>query len=270
MSLPIPTRNRGIVKKSAGSAIVSDIPIPVPRDGYMLVKTAAVALNPADWTDIDHEGGYEGCIVGLDYAGTVVGAAAAGGLTKKKFEIGDRVCGPVHGCNAVHDEDGAFAEYIVVKADLQMHVPPHMSLEDAATLGCGVLTIGQGLYQSLGLPLPKLDGGNKETGKWILIYGGSSATGTLAIQFAKLSGFKVVTTCSPRNFDLVSGLGADVVLDYVGRFPISAPVPQTLHAGVYAKSMAFLSSVTPTVVAGSVPQPPTPFSISSTRSPRRR
>jgi NADPH:quinone reductase-like Zn-dependent oxidoreductase len=49
--------------------------------------------------------------------------------------------------------------------------------------------------------------------------GGSSATRTLAIQFAKLSGYKVVTTCSPKNFELVQVLGADVVLNYVSYLP---------------------------------------------------
>ena len=44
--------------------------------------------------------------------------------------------------------------------------------------------------------------------------GGSSATGSLAIQFAKLSGYKVLTTCSPHNFDFVKSIGADAVYDY--------------------------------------------------------
>ncbi|KAJ5449096.1 alcohol dehydrogenase [Penicillium cf. griseofulvum] len=48
----------------------------------------------------------------------------------------------------------------------------------------------------------------------LLIYGGSTATGIAGIQFAKLSGLSVITTCSPRNFDLVEGLGADAVFDY--------------------------------------------------------
>ncbi|KAF5855191.1 hypothetical protein ETB97_009745 [Aspergillus alliaceus] len=48
----------------------------------------------------------------------------------------------------------------------------------------------------------------------LLIYGGSTATGTLAIQFAKLSGYRVLTTCSPRSFELVKSLGADAVYDY--------------------------------------------------------
>jgi NADPH:quinone reductase-like Zn-dependent oxidoreductase len=47
-----------------------------------------------------------------------------------------------------------------------------------------------------------------------LIYGGSTATGTLAIQFAKLSGLEVITTSSPHNFDLLKKLGADQVFNY--------------------------------------------------------
>lgn len=47
-----------------------------------------------------------------------------------------------------------------------------------------------------------------------MIYGGSTATGILGIQFAKASGCKVITTCSPRNFDYVRSLGADAVIDY--------------------------------------------------------
>lgn len=50
--------------------------------------------------------------------------------------------------------------------------------------------------------------------KPILIYGGATATGILAIQFAKLSGLTVVTTCSPTNFEYVKSLGADAAFDY--------------------------------------------------------
>lgn len=59
-----------------------------------------------------------------------------------------------------------------------------MSFEDAATLGVGLTTIGQTLYMTLKLPLPNEKPVADST--FILIYGGSSATGTLAIQFAKL------------------------------------------------------------------------------------
>lgn len=117
----------------------------------------------------------------------------------------------------------------MVKGDIAMKIPSHMSFADASTLPSGVSTVALGLYKHIGLPLPPA---TVTESSWLLIYGGSSATGTLAIQFAKLqvkggsglwyfsltissSGLKVVTTCSPRNFDLVNSLGADAVFDYV-------------------------------------------------------
>lgn len=63
-----------------------------------------------------------------------------------------------------------------------MKIPDSVSDEEASTLGVGISTVGQGLYQSLGLPLP----GEKEAGYPLLVYGGSTATGSLAIQYAKL------------------------------------------------------------------------------------
>ncbi|KAE8145562.1 hypothetical protein BDV25DRAFT_133675 [Aspergillus avenaceus] len=83
---------------------------------------------------------------------------------------------------------------------------------EACTLGVGITTVGQGLYQSLKLEMPFSGNGGRGT---VLVYGGSTAMGTLAIQFAKLSGYKVITTCSGRNFELVRGLGADAVFDYM-------------------------------------------------------
>ena len=64
-----------------------------------------------------------------------------------------------------------------------MKMPERLSFQDAATLGVGITTVGQALYQSLGFPLPTEPAKEKTS---ILIYGGSTATGTLAIQFAKL------------------------------------------------------------------------------------
>ena len=58
-------------------------------------------------------------------------------------------------------------------------------------------------------PLPK-----SEQGKKILIWGGSSAMGSLSISYAKQAGYTVVTTCSPHNFDLVRSIGADHVFDH--------------------------------------------------------
>ena len=62
-------------------------------------------------------------------------------------------------------------------------IPDGMSFEDAATLGVGITTVGQSLYMTLNLPLPTEPA---KTPFPILIYGGSTATGILAIQYAKM------------------------------------------------------------------------------------
>lgn len=86
--------------------------------------------------------------------------------------------------NDANPENGAFAKFIAVKGDLQMHIPPGVSFEAAATVGVGIPTTCYALYQELGLPLP----GAAPVGekKDVFIYGGSTATGTIAIQFARL------------------------------------------------------------------------------------
>ncbi|KAJ4388762.1 hypothetical protein N0V93_006222 [Gnomoniopsis smithogilvyi] len=202
-------QNFGLIRRGAGKAVLEPIPVPTLQDDYILVKTVAVALNPTDWTTIDAVGD-DGTLVGCDYAGVV---EAAGPKVTKKFRPGDRVAGFGHGGNDANPETGVFARYVAVKGDIQMHIPDAVDFGAAASVGCGIGTVGFGLYKILGLPWP----GTEEevvTPEWILIYGGSTATGTLAIQFAKLSGFKVVTACSPRNFDLVKSLGADLAFDY--------------------------------------------------------
>ncbi|KAM3068063.1 hypothetical protein ACMFMG_011110 [Clarireedia jacksonii] len=201
------TQKAIVVTSPKQASVVSNRPIPTLRDDYILVKNVSVALNPTDWKHIAYLAP-PGVVIGVDYAGIV---EAVGKNVKKAFKKGDRVCGFVHGGNAVQPEDGAHAEYIVAKGDIQIHIPDNLSFQEAATLGVGITTVGQALYQSLKLALPTEP--IKEPVP-ILIFGGSTATGVLAIQFAKLSGYKVLTTCSPHNFDLVKSLGADAVFDY--------------------------------------------------------
>lgn len=68
-----------------------------------------------------------------------------------------------------------------------MHIPPNLSFEEACTVGGGMATIALALYRHLELPFPTLPLEEKSTdGRYILIYGGSTASGTLAIQFSKL------------------------------------------------------------------------------------
>lgn len=128
------------------------------------------------------------------------------------YALIDRICGACHGGNTIYHEDGAFANYITAKGDPQMKIPSNLSFEQASTLGAGLLTISQGLYKWLQLPLPPA---LVSPSYPILVYGGGSASGVMAIQFAKLSGCKpIITTASPENFEYLKSLGADYVFNY--------------------------------------------------------
>lgn len=85
---------------------------------------------------------------------------------------------------------------------------------------------GQAFYRVLGLPLPGQQSAESFT---VFVYGGSTAMGIAAIQYAKLSGGTVITTASPSNFDYVKSLGADHVLDY--KSPTLADDVQRLNGG---------------------------------------
>jgi NADPH:quinone reductase-like Zn-dependent oxidoreductase len=170
---------RALKVVSKGEAAVQTVPIPALRPDYILVKTSHVALNPTDWKHVDFLPN-PGATIGCDYSGKVVDV---GPEVKAKFDRGDRIAGFVHGVNAMQKEDGAFGEYLVAKGDVQMKTPDNLTDAEAATLGVGVSTVAQGMYQSLQLPWPEK--GLKEKIP-LLIYGGSTATGALAIQYAKL------------------------------------------------------------------------------------
>ncbi|KAL7658336.1 hypothetical protein ACMYSQ_004467 [Aspergillus niger] len=211
-----------IVRKRGQITLADDVPIPALRDDYILVKTQAVALNPTDWKHVDFDS-CAGTVVGCDYAGVV---EAIGPRVTKPWKKGDRVAGFVHGCNVMQPQGGAFAQYVIAKGDIQFRVPEWMGIDRAACLGVGMMTIGQNLYQSMQLTDPGMvcddkitdlqrdEKGNDEDIPSILIYGGATSTGSLAIQFAKLSGLRVVTTCSEVNRAWMHELGADIVLDY--------------------------------------------------------
>jgi NADPH:quinone reductase-like Zn-dependent oxidoreductase len=175
------------VKVARHEARLEEIPIPRLRDDYILVKTIAVALNPADWQDLDEpfRPGTTRSLLGIDAAGIVI---EVGKSVTKSFKKGDRIAGCSHGANDLEPEDGTFAEYIVVKGDLAFKLPDYMSFEEGSTLSVGISTVMHGLYKHFDFPFPdaKDEGKAKQGGEPILIYGGSSATGTLAIQFAKL------------------------------------------------------------------------------------
>jgi NADPH:quinone reductase-like Zn-dependent oxidoreductase len=92
-TVPMATQTAIQIKGPGKAEIVTDTPMPKLRDDYIIVKTAAVALNPVDWKQIDHLAS-PGAIVGCDYSGIV---ERVGPAVKHGPHVGDRVMGMVHG-----------------------------------------------------------------------------------------------------------------------------------------------------------------------------
>ncbi|KAI0823567.1 GroES-like protein [Trametes gibbosa] len=207
MSSTIPKTMKALVIEEGHRVAIKDHPTPPVGDDDILVKTGSLAQNPTDWKHVDYIG-VPGSILGCDFSGNVVQV----GKHVISPKVGDHVAGFLHG--GAFSDEGAFAEYVKTPADLVWTVPEKtLGHDEAATLGCAFWTAAQGLFHKgrLGLvePPEKVSGD-----EWIFVYGGSAAVGHFAIQLAHIAGYKVASTASPRNFDLVKSLGADVVFDY--------------------------------------------------------
>ena len=202
---------RAIQSASPRQARIVDIPKPKLIANSILVRPHYVGNNPCDWIVTEIEPFFtQDQILGCDYSGVV---GEIGAEVHTSLKPGDKVCGVVAagvGCDVTR---GAFAELIPAYGDFCFSIPRGITEPEAATLGVGISTIGVSFYQNFGIPMPDDDPGFGR-GKPFFVYGGSSATGLWAIQFAKLSSFHVITTCSAQNFDLVKSRGADEVYDY--------------------------------------------------------
>lgn len=177
----LPETQQVITQDAEGRLVNSIMPLPRLLTGMVLIKTAAVALNPADYKMPKYFPS-PGATSGLDFSGTVVRVSYP---ISAPIQVGDRVCGAVHGSNPIDHATGAFADYVRVDADLLLKIPTSMTWERAAAVGGvghGALCIA--LWESLGLP------GRPEKPTTIplpvLVFGGSTATGTLAIQLLKM------------------------------------------------------------------------------------
>ncbi|KJZ68604.1 hypothetical protein HIM_12002 [Hirsutella minnesotensis 3608] len=208
----IPQQQTAIVAGPSGEFEVStSTQVPDLEPDEILIKTCAVALNPVD-TKLVGNFVTPGCIVGFDCAGVVV---AIGSNVRKDLRVGDRVCGSASGMNKKKPLNGAFAEYVKLVGDLTLRVPDDMSIEDASALGTALASACMVLFWSLGWPLDILDGARRDEHlPPVLVYGGSTSTGTMVLQLLHLCGFPTITTCSPHNFELVKSYGADQVYDY--------------------------------------------------------
>ncbi|EEA21216.1 hypothetical protein TMatcc_009383 [Talaromyces marneffei ATCC 18224] len=211
-TLAIPRHQTAIIADPSGNFAVSDSTnVPNLEPDEILIKTSAVALNPVDTKLV---GGFvtPGCVFGFDCAGVVV---AIGSDVHKDLKVGDRVCGSASGMNKEKPLGGAFAEYVKLVGDLTFKVPDNMSMESAAALGTAIASACMVLFWSLGWPVDLLDGKKPEEPlPPVLVYGGSTTTGTMMLQLLHICGFSTITTCSPHNFELVKSYGADKVYDY--------------------------------------------------------
>lgn len=175
---------------------LTEVPDPEAAPGEVSIRVAACGLNRADL--LQRQGLYPpppgaSPILGLECSGTIdsVGSEVHG------WQVGDQVCALLAG--------GGYAELVNVPAAQVLPLPTGVSLVDAAALPEVACTVWSNLMTKVGI----------RAGQTVLIHGGSSGIGTMAIQVAKAAGATVVVTASrDPALQLCRELGADVVINY--------------------------------------------------------
>lgn len=180
----LPAAQTAIIQHEGGILRVTPgLPLPAIEPHQILVRTVAVALNPCDHkmpSRFPTPGLWDGC----DYAGTVVALGHQAAM-QGRFRLGDRVFGAVQGSNQSDPQSGAYCEYIKTEADFAFHIPETVSFTTAPAIsGTATATLGIALFWSLQLP-GSFDKPVDQP-EDVLVYGGSSTLGLLAIQMVKL------------------------------------------------------------------------------------
>lgn len=197
MSLPM--QMRFIDLPSFGAPEVMRIatgPLPIPGEGQLLVRTAAIGVNRPDVAQ--RQGTYPppkdaSPVLGLEMAGEVV----AIGQGVRDFAVGDNVCGLTNG--------GAYAEYCLLPAGQALRFPKGYDAVKAAALPENYFTVWANMFQMAGLT----------EGEKVLVHGGSSGIGTTAIQLARAFGAEVYATAgSQEKCDACVKLGAKRAINY--------------------------------------------------------
>ena len=174
----------------------AQLPDPVAGPGEVLIDVAASAVNRADL--LQAAGQYPvppgaSPILGMECSGVI--AAIGTGVTS--WQVGDEVCALLAG--------GGYAQRVVVPAVQVLPVPDGVDLISAAGLPEVTCTVWSNLVMTAGLSA-------RQT---VLIHGGSSGIGTMAIQVARMEGAKVVVTASrPEALQACLDLGADLGINY--------------------------------------------------------
>jgi NADPH2:quinone reductase len=187
----------GISKPGGPEVLVPETrAVPRPGPDEILIKVLAAGVNRPDVSQ--RQGHYPpppgaSDLPGLEVAGEVV----AVGSNAKKHKPGDKVMSLVAG--------GGYAQYCIAQDAQAMAVPPSLSIAEAGAIPETLMTVWHNVFER----------GALKTSETLLIHGGSSGIGTMAIQLAKAFGAKVIVTVgSKEKADACLKLGADRAINY--------------------------------------------------------
>lgn len=183
-----------------GNLQLAEMPVPPIKDNEVLVEVHAAGVNLLD--SKIKAGEFKlilpykiPLILGHDVAGIITEV----GKNVRKFKVGDEVY-----ARPADFHIGTFAEFIAIdERDLALK-PKNISMEEAASVPLVALTAWQVLVEKAQI----------KKGQKVFIQAGSGGVGTIAIQLAKYLGATVATTASAKSFDMLTELGADLIIDY--------------------------------------------------------
>lgn len=221
MNLPKSMKAAAIDRFGPPSVLTIHV-VPVPAVGPSEVLIALHAAGVGIWDAQIRDGSWAvgpkrfPRVLGTDGAGIVV----AKGARVRRFDVGDRVWA----FDYENPKGGFYAEYVAVDAAHVGRAPTRLSMPEAAA-GCVTgLTALQGIDDWLEV----------RRGDTVLVFGGTGAVGTLAVQLAKRRGARVIATGSGRDAArLLRGLGADTVIDARDRDEL-AQLPELAPEGLDA------------------------------------
>ncbi|KAK9768607.1 hypothetical protein K7432_000594 [Basidiobolus ranarum] len=173
---------------------------PLPTE--VLVKVEFSGINPAD---LGHARiGFNNTVAGYDFSGTVI---KAGSAKSGQFKPNDRVLGFAAPLLDKPKQYGAHQEFHCAR-HFVYHVPPSMPMEDAGCLLVVTHTAADALFNRLQLSF-------EDESEPLLVWGGSGAVGSAAIQLAKKAGcYPILATASPKNHAKLLEIGATECFDY--------------------------------------------------------
>lgn len=200
------------IKEEKANLTIDAADLPTPGPNELLVKNAAIGLNPVEakvqkLAILPLSYPY---ILGMSFAGTV----AKVGSSVTAFKPGDRVAVK----RSIVDQKpntGAFQQYVLANPNTTAKLEDQTSFVAGASAISNLATAVAALNLFLKLDRPTPAGANPANkAKKVLIYGGSTNCGGFAVNFAVGAGYTVVTTSSPHNSAFVSSLGPAKVVDH--------------------------------------------------------